>query len=42
MLTQLGFGGAFGYCAGYAFKLVGKAAMFIVGTGFIVLQVKLQ
>jgi len=38
-LAQLGFGGAMGFCAGYALKKVGRTAVFGVGIAFIALQV---
>lgn len=38
VLSQLGMGGCFGYAAGYSFKVISRAAMFLVGTGFIALQ----
>lgn len=32
-------GCSFRYAAGYSFKVISRAAMFLVGTGFIALQV---
>lgn len=38
MLQQLSFGGVMGYCSGMALKKVGKALAFVVGVGFVGLQ----
>ena len=39
MINKLGMGGLLGICSGYAFKRFGKEVAFVVGCGFIVLQV---
>lgn len=38
ILSKLSFGAVMGYTSGYATKKIGKAAAFVVGLGFIILQ----
>jgi uncharacterized membrane protein (Fun14 family) len=38
-LGQISFGGLVGFATGYAMKKIGKIALFVVGTVFILLQV---
>lgn len=37
-IGQVGFGGALGFCSGYAMIKVGKSIAFLIGVGFIVAQ----
>lgn len=39
VLMNIGFGSIMGYCSGLAFRTVGKALAFVIGSGFIALQV---
>jgi uncharacterized membrane protein (Fun14 family) len=39
IIAKISFGGVMGYCSGTALKKVGKALAFVIGCGFIGLQV---
>lgn len=38
MLVNIGFGSIVGYCSGLAMQKVGKTLAFVIGSGFIALQ----
>ena len=39
LMTKLGYGGLLGFCSGMALKKIGNLAAFVIGVGFVGLQV---